>query len=562
MKIDPKSEFIIRTKRKKDYYYPNNESNTSRNNSLVINYSANRLYKDYQIREKKLKKLKNELTPSFKPAINSPLPFYSSRTSRKNEKGKNYHEINNDNSYIQKYKKDRNNLNIKVNSQKSRNIQNKNFIGKKNSTISQYFSKKENYLKSTNVDSRNTKTIIINSVEKNNSQLEKIKENVSSIENSSSVSVSQKHIKYLKNERDNSNISSNLSKKNNLNNIKEFNNDSIFIQEENPIDKNIKIKNEKENEIEDNQNHISYKEKPKIITKPKNSSIFKPIQKARKNLSTSNIDSSSLFNNNKIAKNFYQNNIRRNRKSEINKSSKDLLMTNKFKSNVKKKVKIVEKPKVNKNPIINEPKIEETKNIEKSNIKKQSNNLNDFLENKFVEFKNENENEIVNNSDLFENLNDQNAQPKDEKSEEKKEIIEEEKSQRQLVKTFKFNTSGDDEDEQNEEEEESSTKIIKENKSNEWIKKLEEISKNEELKTERDKNGINKMKKNGASTTRAQTKRIDSDRERIKNKKNVMDDEDKLYILNYRNSSSTAYYHPYTFRAKDPIFYKFFLKQK
>ena len=41
-----------------------------------------------------------------------------------------------------------------------------------------------------------------------------------------------------------------------------------------------------------------------------------------------------------------------------------------------------------------------------------------------------------------------------------------------------------------------------------------------------------------------------------------MNDEDKLYILNYRNSSSNANYYPYTFTAKDPIFYKFFAKQK
>ena len=518
MKIDPKSEFIIRTKRQNDYYYPKNDSSISRNSTLVINYSANRLYKDYQIREKKLKKLKNELTPSFKPAINPPLPFYSSRTSRNNE-------INNDKSYLQKYKKSRYNSKNKAKSYKSRNIHDKNFIGKKNSTFSQNFTKKDNYFKSTNVDSKNTKTIIINSFEKNNSQLEKIKEN-SSIENSSSISVSHKNIKFINDGRNNSNASSNKNKNKSLNSIKKLNDNSINKNEENPINKSIKIKNEKESEFERNQNNISYREKSRIIAKPKKNSIFKPIKKPRKNLSTSNIATSSLFNKNKIAKHFYQNNNKQNRKSLVNKSSKDLLITNKFYE--KKKVKIPEKPEVTKNPKINESKKEETKNIENSTIKKQSNNLNDFFSNKFSEFKNENENAIVNNSDLFENLNEQNIHVKDNKVEEKKEIVEsyekEEKSIKQLVKSFKFNSSGDEEEqnediEENIEEEESSSQFVKENKSNEWINKLKEISKNEELKTEREKDEINRRKKNGASTTRAQTKRIDSDRERIKSKK-------------------------------------------
>ena len=560
MKIDPRSEFIIRTKRQNDYYYPKNNSNISRNSTLVINYSVNRLYKDYQIREKKLQKLKNELTPSFMPIINPPLPFYSSRASRINE-------INNDNYYLQKYKKNRYNPKFKSNSQKSRNIQNKNFFGKKNSTFSQYFTKKENYLKSTNVDSKNTKTIKISSVDKDSSQLEKIKEN-SSIENSSSISVSQKNIKLIKDEKNNSNISSKVNKNKSLNNIKKLNNDSINTQEENPKDKSKKIKNGKENEIEKSQDNKSYKEKSKIETKFKKSSNFKPIKNARKNLSSSNIPTSSLFNNNNIVKHFNQNNNKQKRKSTAIKSSKDLLKLNKF--NEKKKVKIVKKPKVKNSPKINEPKKEETKNIEKSNTKQQqSNNLNDFFTNKLSDFKNENP--VVNNSDLFEILNEQKVKPKEEKVEEKKEIEEnyekQEKSQRKFVKSVKFNSSGEDEDEENElneEEEESSIKFVKENTSNEWIKKLEQISKNEELKTERDKDEIYRKRKNGASITTTQTKRIDSDREKIKSKskKNMMNDEDKLYILNYRNSSSTASYHPYTFIAKDPIFYKFFVKQK
>ena len=574
MKIDPKSELIIRTKRQNDYYYPKNENNMSRNSTLVINYSANRLYKDYQIREKKLQKLRNALTPSFKPAINPTLPFYSSRTSRKNYKDKNYQKVNeiNDNSYLKKYKNSKK-PNIKAKVKKSRNSQGTNLLGKIISS-SQNFSKKENYFKSTNVDSKNTKTIIINSDERNNSQLGKIKENSSSNENSSSISVSQKNIKFIKDERNNNNVASNAINNKSLNNIKKKNDEPKYIPEENPINKSIKNKNENKNEnekeIEKKSNNISFKENSKIMQKPKKNSIFKPIKKAKKNLSSSNIDTSSLFNNNKMMSNFYQNNNKQNRKSQIGKSSRNLLNTNKI--NDKKKVKIVEKPVIEKKPEKEEPKKEETKNIEKNSINKKNSNLNEFFTNKLSEFKNENENIIVNNSDLFDNLNDQNFQPKVEEAGEKKGIIKnneikEEKSQRILVKSFRFNSSADDDEKEQDDdiensEEESYSKIVKENKSNNWIKKLEEISKNEEIRTERYKDEINRKKKNWAFTTRAQTKRIDSDRERIKSKKNVMNDEDKLYILNYRNSSSTANYHPYTFTAKDPIFYKFFVKQK
>lgn len=561
MKIDPKSKLIIRTKRQKDYYYSKNGSNTSRNTTLVINYSANRLYKDYQLREKKLKKLKNELTPTFKPIINEPLPFYSSRTQRKkniDKTNKKINEISNDNSYLNRYKKSRSNPVIKVKPKKSRNTKDLNLIGKKYSTFSQHFSKRETYFKSTNVDSKNTKT---NSADRNNSELEKIKENSSSNKNSSSLSVSQNN---NKDERNNKNIDLNVNNNKSINKIRKENDKS---QQENPINKSIKMEKEKENESEKKQNNTSYKENSKVIKKRKKSSTFKPIKKLTKNLSSSNIVT-SLYKNNKIVKNFSQND-KQKRKSLANKSSKELLITNKFnEKKIKKKVQIVEEPKIEENIKINEVIKEENINAEKNSIEKQSNNLNEFFTNKFIEFKDENE--IVNNSDLFENINEQ---PKIETVEEKKEIIEsyeikEEKSRRKLVKSYKFNSSDDDEEEQkeeNEEEEESASIINRENKSNEWIKKLKEISKNEELRTEREKNEINR-KKNGASTTRAQTKRIDSDRdkerERISHKKNVINDEDKLYILNYRNSSSTANYQPYTFTAKDPIFYKFFMKQK
>ena len=95
---------------------------------------------------------------------------------------------------------------------------------------------------------------------------------------------------------------------------------------------------------------------------------------------------------------------------------------------------------------------------------------------------------------------------------------------------------------------------------------MEEISKNEENKTEREKDELNKKKKLGASTTRSQTNRKNSDKEKDINininKKIENKGQDKLYLLNSRNNSSTGNLNPYTFTAKNEIFYKFFLKKK
>ena len=139
------------------------------------------------------------------------------------------------------------------------------------------------------------------------------------------------------------------------------------------------------------------------------------------------------------------------------------------------------------------------------------------------------------------------------------------------MKQYKFDESQKDEDESEEEENEESDKKSdvsdKENKENKeesfsWIKKLNEIAGNEGYKNERK----NKKRKTGGSTTRTQTKRKYDKNNNLyicfdSNKKTIDNfGENKLYMLNLRSSSSNGYLNPYTIVAKDPLFYKFFLK--
>ena len=100
----------------------------------------------------------------------------------------------------------------------------------------------------------------------------------------------------------------------------------------------------------------------------------------------------------------------------------------------------------------------------------------------------------------------------------------------------------------------------KKEKSFSWISKLNEISRNEEMKSEMN---IYNKKKTGGSTTRQQTKR-QNENNNFNSNKNFLEnlDENKLYMLNLRNSSSTGNINPYTIVAKDPMFYKFFLKKR
>ena len=187
MKIDPNSELIIQKKRQKINLSKNNISYTDRLNKRPINNSANRLYRDYEIRQKKLIKLKKELTPSFKPNINiSPLPFYSSSSRRikRNYYNKRRDEVNKDYSYNYKNHKDnwrtssRNNSPFIIKSKRSRNTKGNINNIPINHISSRQLNKKDNNLKSTGVDSKNTKSFKHTTDINSNAKLQKIKEKI------------------------------------------------------------------------------------------------------------------------------------------------------------------------------------------------------------------------------------------------------------------------------------------------------------------------------------------------------------------------------------------------
>ena len=143
-------------------------------------------------------------------------------------------------------------------------------------------------------------------------------------------------------------------------------------------------------------------------------------------------------------------------------------------------------------------------------------------------------------------------------------------SKRKTFNNYKLNELKDDEFEEEEEEDNEET----ENKSDtnnddykdkdesfSWIKKLDEIAKNEGTK----EIGSFNKKKVGNSSTRPQTKRNkgNSNNNEDSNKQFFENlDENKLYMLNLRNSSSTGSLNPFTIVAHEPIFYKFFLKNQ
>ena len=136
------------------------------------------------------------------------------------------------------------------------------------------------------------------------------------------------------------------------------------------------------------------------------------------------------------------------------------------------------------------------------------------------------------------------------------------KTEKEIIKQYKIDDSEKEESEEDEEEEESekiSDKNEKKEKGFSWVSRLNEISRNDEIKLEM--NYYNK-KKTGGSTTRPQTKR-QNENNNFNSNKNFLEnlEENKLYMLNLRNSSSTGNINPYTIVAKDPMFYKFFLKK-
>ena len=635
MKINPKSELIILKKRRQ-----NNLSliDISQSNSTIISDSANRLYKDYEIRQKKLKKLKRELTPSFMPSINKSPKIHFYKKIRKNYKmniNEKIKEVNikeYDSSYKYKYQSYNQGINSRnatgpIKSQKSRN-----FKGiSKNLVSSRFFNKKENNLKSTAVDSRNTKSAQKVSSDINNTKLEKINEYNTSNEYSHQNINSSNKIIEIKANKSNLNTSLNnlnINTKNEENKKSKYNTknsenkkanskksqskesksksaeskseeskseksktessqsdtesekeskntkkenskskvkDKFIINEENKEskdkgdnkDKQSKEKenNEKEKDSVKKNNSLAraftMKEKDKkeknnnLKTKRRFNSMSNIPPKIPQQMSNNRPIKKSI-NEIKLNKNNFMKNIIKapfNRhKSVITKKSSELLLTNKYKDKLT--------PQLG-NSIQNQNDTIELNNIDKGNY----NLLNDFFTNKSIS-KAKNNNNTRRNS-LF-NDEIQIMPQKDDFFDEnfKSNISLEKKSEKKVIIKYKFDCTGDYE---NEEEEENEEKDEGGNKSISWIKKLKEISKNEEIKEDREKDEMNKRKK-GASTTRSQTKRKSNDKEKDFINRNSEGD-DKLYMLNLRNSSATGKLNPYTVTAKEQIFYKFFLKK-
>ena len=621
MKIDPKSELIILKNRKKN---PLSLIDISQNNSTIISNSANRLYKDYEIRQKKLKKLKRELTPSFMPSINKSPKSYYYKNPRKNYRMRVNEQIKEvkikdyNSSYKYKYQSDypelnNNNSNSLMKAQKSRNPK----VLTKNIISSRFFNKKE---KSTAVDSRNTKSAQkVSSEINNNTKLEKINENNTSNEYSHPNSNNSNKNNENKNNKSNANntlnnlnnISKNSNKENKKikNNTKDSNSNTKKTNskiskskesKESKIDEsktdssfnNTESKNtfkeilkNKENRENNNNNKSSIKEENKeseenkVIKdnikdnelENKTDEINKafPIQQNKKNNNNKNIDSikkqkttnssSNISNNvqkinNKrpIKKSIIEINKNKNKfirgslqlpfnrhKSLITKKSSELLITSKYKDKSSSHLENSQKNESQNDSI-------EINNIDNGNY----NLLNDFFTNKSK----------TKNSNLIKNslYNYEDELQKDDFFDEnfKSDVTSDKKSQKKLVEKIKFDATEENENEEDEEIEEENDGG---NKSISWVKKLREISRNDEIKTDRDKDEINRRKK-GASTTRSQTKRKSIDKDNINNYNEISGDE-KLYMLNLRNSSATAKLDPYTIMAKEEIFYKFFLKK-
>ena len=632
LKINPKSELILLQKRQ------NNLSliDITQSNSTIISNSANRLYKDYEIRQKKLKKLKRELTPSFMPSINKSPKIYNYKNKKKNyrinanEQIKEVNVKDYDSSYKYKYHSYNQRINSKNSSKAIKSQKSRNPKGITNNLVSsRFFNKKENNLKSTAVDSRNTKSAQkVSSI--SNTKLEKINENdisneyshpnsnstnknieiknnktnfhttLNNLNNNSKNEENKKNefntkksdtkktnskisqSKESKSEESNTENSHNVteSEKESKNTKKEFLKskeiNTFNINEEikdNRDNKDNKDENNKENENNEKEEEKEMKTNKEInkrlsaraiTTRLKGKTEKKnPFKTFRRVNSISNISPNipgEINNKSQIKKSINEVKINKNNlvkspikvpfsrhKSVITKKSSELLLTNKYKDKLT--------PHLG-NSIENQNDTIEINNIDKGNY----NLFNDFFTNK-SNSKVKNNNNIIKSS-LYNDVDEIHVQSQkdDDFFDEnfKSNISSEKKSEKKIVVKYRFDCTDDDENEEDEENEDGEEGG---NKSISWIKKLKEISKNEEIKTDRDKDGMNKKKK-GASTTRSQTKRktIDKEKDNI-NKNSVQNDEEKLYMLNLRNSSATGKLNPYTVTAKEQIFYKFFLKK-
>ena len=641
-----------------------------------------KLYKDYETRQKNLNRLKKKLAPSFTPIINK-SSSYASRNYNWMIKRRNLSKsidksssliFEYDSSFISKQQKSRNPK--KVHKTKFNNNKNKS---------SQPFNIKDinNYLKSTAVDSRNSKSR--SSIEIFGSKLEKINEykdqdeeysssdyslnNISnrninsklykSNKNNKSISLEQN--KKLNSGRVSNNIITNVSEEKNqskvedltnksiskeinsnkeetksliehkessknivkeyntgkmndnlkLDDIKEFldidhqnsnkasqtptlgknvskkNNKekinlnlksslkkkSVEIKEVKQIkeikdDINIDIKQNKENNEDDKNNDKIEKDKinnsKKIVKISDNKNINNKsngkikekieIQNNHNSKSTKKMNPfTKLFSKGKI-----DNNPKKNNYIFDTKKSKSIFVPNKSSSSISNNYNELEDQPQEDNTFKNQYDSIETNNNQFNFEHKDSNYLNNFLTNKASSNLSYKEENLIPNSsynldkEMIDSQNSLNLNIPDQTK----------KTEKEIIKQYKIDDSEKEESEEDEEEETETIndKNEKKEKSFSWISKLNEISRNEEMKSEMN---IYNKKKTGGSTTRQQTKR-QNENNNFNSNKNFLEnlDENKLYMLNLRNSSSTGNINPYTIVAKDPMFYKFFLKKR
>ena len=641
-----------------------------------------KLYKDYETRQKNLNRLKKKLAPSFTPIINK-SSSYASRNYNWMIKRRNLSKsidksssliFEYDSSFISKQQKSRNPK--KVPKIKFNNNKNKS---------SQPFNIKDinNYLKSTAVDSRNSKSR--SSIEIFGSKLEKINEykdqdeeysssdyslnNISnrninsklykSNKNNKSISLEQnkklnsgrvsnnnitnaseeknqskvedltnksiskeinsnkeetksliEHKESSKNivkeyntgkmndnlklddikefldiDHQNSNKASqtptlgkNISKKNskekiNLNLKSSLKKKSVEIKEVKQIkeikdDINIDIKQNKENNEDDKNNDKIEKDKinnsKKIVKISDNKNINNKsngkikekieIQNNHNSKSTKKLNPfTKLFSKGKI-----DNNPKKNNYIFDTKKSKSIFVPNKSSSSISNNNNELDDQPQEDNTFKNQYDSIETNNNLFNFEHKDSNYLNDFLTNKASSNLSYKEENLIPNSsynldkEMIDSQNSLNLNIPDQTK----------KTEKEIIKQYKIDDSEKEESEEDEEEETETIneKNEKKEKSFSWISKLNEISRNEEMKSEMN---IYNKKKTGGSTTRQQTKR-QNENNNFNSNKNFLEnlDENKLYMLNLRNSSSTGNINPYTIVAKDPMFYKFFLKKR
>ncbi len=489
MKINPKSELIVNTLRKNDSSY--NEGISINKSNSIINNSI-RLYNDYQVRQKKLKKLRMELTPSFKPMIKKiPLSFCSGNIPNNNNRKENFYKIDkekddNSNNCILY----RNKSSITIKPQKSRN-KSQEKINHIDSEVDQN-NQKENNLKSTAIDSKNTK-----SVQKNTLDILKSKQNTEQ---------NLLNIINSKDKEDKINLNkSNYNSQKDKNNIRD-NNINIQIKEKNKNNKNSKNKKSTINNISNNK-----------INSLKNLSNHKTTTKSN------NIKKNNNNNNkNNIIKIFQA--IKQTKKVENSKKKMSVkLLSSNDKRTSQKSLKIYTNKNQFKGPLYRFS----VKNKKSSEL---------FLDKNFNDINTSNKILKDENDSLNEFFNCENIKK-----------VKKNKIEKTILKNFKFNSSNEDEEEEEEKDEIEDTESINENnkiKYASWKQKLKELSK------------IKNNNKNIDSETSPQTIR------EMKDKKKINMNENKLYMLNVRNSSSTGNLKPYIISENTEIFYKFFVKNK